>query len=151
MTNEIPLEPMLGALLRRPLRLLTARVAADLAAAGFADLRPAHLTVFQQLDAAGSRLTVLATRAHMTKQSMGALVDDLERRGYVERATDPADGRARIVRRTERGWAVERAARASIGAFEEEWTRRVGPERMRQFRSVLEEFAAASGDGPTPP
>ena len=150
MTGEVPLEPMLGVLLRRPLRLLTARVAADLAAAGFADLRPAHLTVFQQLDAAGSRLTDLAARAHMTKQSMGALIDDLERRGYVERAADPADGRARIVRRTERGWAVEQAARASIGAFEAEWTLRVGPERMRQFRDVLAEFAAAASDDSLP-
>lgn len=82
---------------------------------------------------------------------MGALLDDLERRGYVERAPDPTDGRARIVRRTERGWAVERAARASVGAFEAEWTQRVGAERMRQFRGVLEEFAAAiPGDGPAP-
>jgi len=152
MGGETTLEPMLGALLRRPLRALTARVAADLAAAGFADLRPAHFAVFQQLDAAGSRLTDLAARAHMTKQSMGALVDDLERRGYVERAPDPADGRARIVRRTERGWAVERAARASVAAFEAEWAERVGAERMRQFRAVLEEFAAsAPGGGPAPP
>lgn len=147
------LEPMLGALLRLPLRALTARVAADLAAAGFADLRPAHFAVFQQLDPAGSRLTDLATRAHMTKQSMGALVDDLARWGYVERIADPADGRARIVRRTERGWAVERAARGSVGAFEAEWERRVGAERMRQFREVLAEFAGsdtpAAGRTPT--
>lgn len=147
MDDETVLEPMLGALLRLPLRALTARVAADLAAAGFTDLRPAHFAVFQQLDAAGSRLTDLAIRAHMTKQSMGALVDDLERWDYVERVPDPTDKRARIVRRTERGWAVERAARASVGAFEAEWTQRIGADRMRQFRSVLEEFAATMGVG----
>jgi DNA-binding MarR family transcriptional regulator len=134
------LEPMLGALLRRPLRALTGRVHTDLTAAGYVDLRPAHLTVFQHLDAAGSRLTDLAARAAMTKQSTGALVDDLERGGYVARIPDPADGRARIVRRTERGWTVEQVARASVRAFEAEWVARVGEERMRQFRSVLEEF-----------
>ena len=144
MDGETVLEPMLGALLRRPLQALTIRVATDLAAAGFADLRPAHLVVFQQLETGGSRLTDLAARAHMTKQSMWALVDDLEQLGYVERIPDPADKRARIVRRTERGWAVERAARASVRAFEEEWTQRVGADRMQQFRGVLEDFSGTS-------
>jgi DNA-binding MarR family transcriptional regulator len=139
--GEIVLEPMLGALLRRPLQALTIRVATDLGAAGFADVRPAHLVVFQQLESGGSRLTDLAARAHMTKQSMWALVDDLERLGYVQRVPDPADKRARLVRRTERGWAVERAARASVRAFEEEWTQRVGEDRMQQFRAVLEDFS----------
>jgi len=49
-----------------------------LASAGFAGLRPAHLVVFQQLDSGGSHLNDLAVRAHMTKQSMWALADDLE-------------------------------------------------------------------------
>ena len=150
MDGETTLEPMLGALLRRPLQALTNRVAADLARAGFVDLRPAHLVVFQHLEADGSRLTDLAGRAHMTKQSMGTLVDDLERMGYAERAPDLVDGRARIVRRTEKGWAVEAAARASVRAFEAEWAQRVGQERMQQFRLVLEEFGGASQPGNEP-
>lgn len=148
MNNEPPaLEPLLGAQLRSLLRTLTARVASDLAAVGFTDLRPAHFSVFQQLDRTGSRLTDLAARAQMTKQSMGALVDDLERWGYVERLPDPSDGRARIVLRTDRGWSVERVARSSIRAFEAEWETRVGTERMRQFRSVLEEFPTETNAG----
>jgi DNA-binding MarR family transcriptional regulator len=151
MDREIVLEPMLGALLRLPLQELNVRVAADLAAAGFVDLRPAHFAVFQHLEAGGSRLTDLAARAQVTKQSMGALVDDLERWGYVERVPDPTDGRVRIVRRTARGWAVERVARASVRAFEEKWGQRVGAERMRQFRGMLEEFAATLDEpSPTP-
>lgn len=140
------LEPMLGALLRRPLRALTDRVARDVATAGFTDLRPAHFPVFQQLDADGSRLTDLAARAQMTKQSMGALVDDLEGWGYVERVPDPNDGRARIIRRTQRGWDLERVARASVRAFEDAWAARIGRERLRDVMRVLEAF-----DEDTPP
>jgi DNA-binding MarR family transcriptional regulator len=103
-------------------------------------LRPAQLVVFQYLDAAGSRVTDLASRAQMTKQSMGALVDDLERWGYAERVPDPNDRRARIVKRTPRGWLVEQVARGSVAAFESEWTARVGAERMAVFRAVLEAF-----------
>lgn len=43
-------------------------MSADLAAAGFDDLRPAHAAVFQHIEADGSRLADLAERAQMTKQ-----------------------------------------------------------------------------------
>lgn len=146
MRDEMAMEPMLGALLRAPLRALAQRVAVDLAAAGFVELRPSHLVVFQQLGPRGNRLTELAAGAQMTKQSMGALVDDLQRWGYIERIPDDTDGRARIIRRTSRGWEVEKAARASVGAFDAEWTRRVGDKRMQEFRRVLEEFGAVQAE-----
>ena len=38
----------------------------------------------------GSRLTDLAAQAQVTKQTAGELVDQLERRGYVERVPDPS-------------------------------------------------------------
>lgn len=139
------LEPMLGALMRRPLRALSDRVASDLHSAGFTDLRPSHLTVFQHLDAGGTRITGIAARAQMTKQSMGALVDDLERWGYVERQPDPTDGRARIVVRTDRGWDVERIARKSVAGFETAWRERVGPARMEAFLAVLRECPEEDG------
>lgn len=142
MAQPVVMTRLLGALLRLPLQAINARIAADLAAAGYADLRPAHFSVFQYLPAEGARATELAERAQMTKQSMGDLVDYLEGHGYVERVPDPADRRARIVRRTERGWAVERAARASIQHLEDEWGRHLGEERMRQFRTTLEDLAA---------
>ncbi|MGH2535313.1 MAG: MarR family winged helix-turn-helix transcriptional regulator [Thermomicrobiales bacterium] len=141
----------LADLLRIPYQALTTRVLADLNAAGFADLRAAHLTVFKYLDPDGSRLTDLTAHAQMTKQSMAALIADLERWGYLDRAPDPADGRARIVRHSERGWSAARTARASIHAFESEWERQIGPDRMRQFRAVLEEFAAVHPPAPRRP
>lgn len=137
MEDQPALVPMLGALLRAPVRAISARIAADLAAAGYGDLRPAHLAVFQHLPAAGARATVLAERAQMTKQSMGALIDYLAERGYVERVPDPVDQRARVVRRTARGWTVERAARASLQRLEGEWSAHLGADRMREFRAAL--------------
>ena len=129
--------------MRAPLRALSDRVSAELIGAGFVELRPAHLTVFQGLEQDGSRVTDLAARAHMTKQSMGALVNDLVRWGYVERHPDPRDARAILVRRTARGWEAERVARATVRAFELDWERQVGPERMQVFREVLQEFMPA--------
>src|SRR5579862_4128396 len=133
--------PNLGILLRVPFQEIVRRVSAGLAEAGFDDLRPAHTAVFQHIDADGSRLTDLAERAQITKQSMGYLVDYLEHRGYLERRPDPSDRRASLVCLTERGWAQIQTALAIIATLEEDWTRTLGNEQMRQLRNLLSQLA----------
>jgi DNA-binding MarR family transcriptional regulator len=135
------LERMLGALLRIPFQAINARIVAALSDAGHPDLRPSHFSVFQHLDAVGTRVTTLAERAQMTKQAMGELVTDLERRGYMARIPDPSDRRAKLVVRTERGWEVETIARATVRTIEAEWEAEVGSSNMRQFRQTLEQIA----------
>jgi DNA-binding MarR family transcriptional regulator len=76
--------PNIGVLLRDLGQDIVRRVSAGLADSGFAEIRPAHTAVFQHIGADGSRLTDLAERAQITKQSMGYLVDYLEERGYLE-------------------------------------------------------------------
>lgn len=133
--------PNIGILLRFSFQAVVQRVSAGLAAAGFDDIRPAHTAVFQHIEADGSRLTDLAERAQISKQSMGYLVDHLEQRGYLERRPDPTDRRAALVCLTERGWEEVRAALAIIAALEAEWTRALGSQRMRQLRELLAELA----------
>jgi DNA-binding MarR family transcriptional regulator len=132
--------PNLGILLRAPFQEVVRRVSAELAEAGFDDLRPAHTAVFQHIAPDGSRLTDLAERAQITKQSMGYLVDYLEQRGYLERRPDPSDRRAALVCLTDRGWAQIHAAMAIIRTVEQEWTHALGTQRMRQLRELLTEL-----------
>jgi DNA-binding MarR family transcriptional regulator len=80
-----------------------------LAAAGY-DITLAQARVFQRIDQDGSRITDLAEAAVLTKQTVGFLVDQLQRAGYVERTPDPRDGRARLVRVAPRGAAAVRPA-----------------------------------------
>jgi DNA-binding MarR family transcriptional regulator len=133
--------PNLGILLRSPFQEVVRRVSAGLAEAGFTDLRPAHTAVFQHIDADGSRLTDLAERAQITKQSMGYLVDYLEQHGYLERRPDPSDRRASLVCLTERGWAQIQTALAIIATLEEDWTRTLGNEQMQHLRELLSQLA----------
>jgi DNA-binding MarR family transcriptional regulator len=100
-----------------------------LAGLGFDDLRPAHAPVFQHITEEGVRLTDLAGRARMTPQSMGYLVDDLERLGYVARTRDPRDRRASLIRPTDRGRAEVKAAREVISELERACARKVGRDR----------------------
>jgi DNA-binding MarR family transcriptional regulator len=139
--------PNLGILLRDPYQEVVRRVSAGLVEAGFDDLRPAHTAVFQHIEAGGSRLTDLAERAQITKQSMGYLIDYLEQRGYLERRPDPSDRRAALISLTDRGWDQVRAALKVIAAIEAEWARGLGRPRMRQLRELLGDLRQLSGDG----
>jgi DNA-binding MarR family transcriptional regulator len=132
--------PNIGILLRAPVQEVVRRVSAGLAEAGFDDLRPAHTAVFQHIDADGSRLTDLAERAQITKQSMGYLVDYLEDRGYLVRRPDSSDRRATLICLTDRGWKQIRAALAVIAVIEQEWTSQLGERRMQQLRDALVEL-----------
>jgi DNA-binding MarR family transcriptional regulator len=131
---------MLGALLRIPFQAIVARIYAGLVARGFTDLRPAHFVVFQLIKPEGSRVTELADQAQITKQSMGALVDHVEACGYIERLPDPTDRRAKIVRLTERGWALDAAAREILKQTEEEWEQQLGVGRMDDLKQILRDL-----------
>ena len=112
--------------------------------AQFDDLRISDSRVMAFLPARGARLSELAERAQMTKQSMGELVADLERRGYVQRLPDPADGRAKLVVFTDRGRAANHAALRAVAAVEAEWTRKWGAERVGTLRAILEDVVDAA-------
>ncbi len=110
------------ALLRRTSQLMVDEITARLEAAGFSDVPPAYHPIFENIDPEGTRLTVLAARARLTHQSMGEVVAELQRRGYVERIADPSDGRARLVRLTDRGRDLVRSAIREIAAIERKWS-----------------------------
>ena len=76
---------------------------------GFDGLTPAFASVMPLLDAKGSRATVLAQKAGVSKQAMSQLVKLLEQRDYVEQVADPTDTRAKVIRLTKRGIALRRA------------------------------------------
>ena len=105
--------------------------------AGFDDVTIAQSRLMMGLDPEGTRLTVLAERAQIAKQTATALVDRLERAGYVERVPDPSDGRARLVRLTARAQEVLPVARAEEDRIEAEWRAHLGPELMLQLRAAL--------------
>ena len=70
---------------------------------GRPDIKPAHNFLFAILGDDGDRAANLATRAGITRQSMGEVIRDLVDLGILEMAPDPHDGRAKIVRYTPEG------------------------------------------------
>lgn len=132
--------PHLGALIRLAAQVMSEELALWIAESGYQGIQPAHSAVIQPLWAApeGARITDLAQVSRITKQSMSALIADLEEGGYVERVADPDDARAQRVRLTARGRAYGRAVRAFAAEVESRWASSVGEQRISQLRATLE-------------
>lgn len=118
-------------------RHLTEVLQQHLVAAGFHDHRVVHHNVMAHMTYDGARITDLADRAGITKQGMSQLVDDLERLGYLRRAPDPNDGRAKLVQFAPRGRAAVDAATRAFDGMEATLASRTGPDEIRRLRRML--------------
>jgi DNA-binding MarR family transcriptional regulator len=105
--------------------------------AGVIGQRDSWNNVMPRIPPSGIRLTDLAARASMTKQAMAELVAEIERRGYLQRTTDPADRRAKIITFTDQGWATVNLALSALAGLEAEIAGRLGEPAVGQLRSTL--------------
>ena len=124
------------------------RLHAELVARGlrdFPELRGSRRRLLQMIPPQGIRITDLALLAGMTKQALGEFVDWLEQAGFVTSGRDPADGRVRLVTRTERGDAAADTAQAAIEAVEQAWRDQLGAERYEAMKQAMREIGAAGG------
>ena len=127
-----------GVLLRDPALAINELVSERLAERGFADFRPAHGTIGQHIRDQGSRVTELAQLAQVSKPTVVYLVNDLERLGYVERVPDPSDGRAKLVRLTERGARAQRAGTEIVHQIERDWSLLLGARDFAALHDLLQ-------------
>ncbi len=136
----------IGRLFQQAHRAFDTRAVAKLHARGHHGLTLAHTALLANLDLGGTRVTTLAERAGMTKQSMGQLALDLEKRGYIIRTSDPDDRRAMIVTFTDRGWQFLEDAHAIKQEIEAAFATTLGEETFEGLRSALRDLLAGEGD-----
>ena len=103
------------------------------------------LALFRNLDLAGTRLTDLAVRARMTKQSMRELVDRADAQGFVERRCDPADRRAKIIAFSGGGLAMLEEMRVGLAEAETDAARIVGAAFLAETKQRLSDYVASLG------
>jgi DNA-binding MarR family transcriptional regulator len=130
----------LGVALFIPYRYMEDRIFRAIQDAGFDDWTLAQARVFQRIAADGSRLTDLADQAQMSKQSAGVLVDQLEHLGYVRRAPDPTDGRARLIVIEERGRRAAEVATATSSEILSEWRAYLGTRNFTLLHEILDQL-----------
>jgi len=116
---------------------LTQRINNGVVARGFEGVRPAHGFAFARLAPDGATVTDLAAHLGVTKQAASQLVDELVRKGYVERRAHPDDARARLVVLTERGWGCTRAAEEAAAEAVRSWGELLGEREVRALQGQL--------------
>jgi DNA-binding MarR family transcriptional regulator len=80
---------------------------------------------------------MLAERAGMSKQAINQLLRSLESLGYIVRSDAPGEGRARIVRLTNRGRAAYSKIYEILRDIEREWSVELGRGRFAQLKDLL--------------
>jgi DNA-binding MarR family transcriptional regulator len=130
----------MGRLMSNALRHFEARVIELLAKTGHSEISPSHINATRHLAIEGTRLTDMARRAVMTKQSMSELVIQLEALGMVERRPDPLDGRARTVHFTSKGLRWLKDFGEAVRQAEKEMAREIGVDALRAAKAALRRY-----------
>jgi DNA-binding MarR family transcriptional regulator len=112
-------------------------------ATGFAEVRPSYGSILVPLfEEDGLRLTELARRARLSKQTMTTMVRLLERDGLVVRRPDPSDGRAALVFLTPRGRRLEPVAAAILAELERLVRERLSAREVGELKKALDALMA---------
>ena len=129
----------LGELFSRITRRLVAAERPLLEARGLTMWQYIALTCLARGDA--STQLHLAAAMRYDKTRLIGLLDDLERDGLVQRAPDPADRRARIVRITPKGRRRYSSAAAAIRAMEDDVLQALAAPERAALLSALPKLA----------
>jgi DNA-binding MarR family transcriptional regulator len=132
--------PYVGALLRLGHRAARARLLHGLAERGFGDINEAYFGLFQYPGIDSKRPSTLARQLDISKQALNHLLGQLEKRGYLERRSDPTNGHI-VVCYTERGWQVLESNIAIVRQLEAEWQRQLGKARFAELKKTLRELS----------
>ncbi len=111
----------------------------------FGPVTQVHIALIQNLDLGGTRLTLIAARAQMTKQSMLELVDKAEALGFVERRPDPDDRRAKIVAFTPGGLWMMKQLQDGIAGAERHMASVTGAAFLGRMKKKLAGYTNLSG------
>jgi DNA-binding MarR family transcriptional regulator len=111
----------IGQLLVRLLHQFRVKLFEPTRGSPFDDVRFAHMPIWGNVGVDGIRLTELADRANLSLAACSELVNDLQALGYLERRSDPSDGRAKLIFPTGRGRALLDEASRLVAELEAEW------------------------------
>jgi len=130
-----------GRVLNGALRRFEQRVMELMDEAGHSRTRRWHVNLTRHLDLEGTRITDLARRSAMTNAAMTELIGQCEEIGLVERVSDPADKRARIVRFTPGGLQWLDAFGAAVAIAQREMEEEIGSRGMDVVLKSLARYA----------
>jgi DNA-binding MarR family transcriptional regulator len=128
----------IGRLFQRAARAYSELALEKLHTQGHEGLTLFHTALISNLDVEGTNIKVLAERAGVSKQAMGQLADELEKRGYIRAVKDTKDKRATLISFTEKGWQFLQDAYKVKQDIERDYSVVLGKRGLKQLSSLLE-------------
>jgi DNA-binding MarR family transcriptional regulator len=110
---------------------------------GHHNVRRSHVEVLSTVSATGVRMSDVARELGVTRQAVGATVQELEGLGYVERRPDGEDGRAIVIAPSASGFELLDDVARATGEFEARCQDALGRSRWSRFTRDAAQLSAA--------
>lgn len=128
----------IGSLLKRVYRLYSGELLLLLQDKGFTDLRPSFLEVLLAIcEKDGPTIKEVGVACGLKKQTMTSHLNELEKRGYIIRTTNPYDKREQNIILTDYGQRFKFALNESISELERNYSLILGDVEMERFEHLL--------------
>ncbi len=128
----------IGRLFQKAARAYSELALEKLHSCGHEGLTLFHTALISNLDSEGTHIKLLAERASMSKQAMGQIADELEKRGYIRAVKDSQDKRATLITFTEKGWLFLQDAYKVKQEIEHDYHTRLGKTGFKELYTLLE-------------
>jgi DNA-binding MarR family transcriptional regulator len=126
-------------------RVVADRLADIVQRAGVADMRAPYGYVIRVLADRGRTLTEVAELLAVTKQAAIKVIDEMDAAGFLTREPHPSDRRIKVLRLTDKGMTVRRAALAGSRRMESELRKVAGDSDVDVFLRTLMTFLDING------
>lgn len=137
--------PHLALLLLGSYRKLADAAQRELANRGYGDMRSSLHYAISAIDRGATSASELGRALSVTKQAAAKTIAILVERGYVVVHQDPADGRRRSLRVTDRGHQATAEGEAIFDELRAQWADRIGADALDRLEAQLVEFVGDDG------
>lgn len=131
----------IGSLVKKIYRNYSVELLSLLQVRGFTDLRPSFLEVLLFIcEHNGPTIKEIGVGCGLKKQTMTSHLNELEKRGYIERKLNPEDKREQNIFLTEYGLKFKLNLFESINEIEKKYTDLIGDLELNRIEMTLKNF-----------
>jgi DNA-binding MarR family transcriptional regulator len=114
---------------------------------GYGEVTTAMNRLFAQLGGRPVGLSELARALSVSRQAVHQLANEAARLGLVEFVTSESDGRVKLLRFTQKGWAMSDSAARAFAAIETELAQQIGAQDLAELKRILGKAWSADEQG----
>lgn len=104
---------------------------------GYGEVTTAMNRLFAQLRGRPVGLSELARALSVSRQAVHQLANEAARLGLVEFVASENDGRVKLLRFTQKGWAMSDSAARAFAAIEAELAQQIGTQDLAELKRIL--------------